>query len=476
MLGANKRYLSFSINESVIKLVQATSSGVVEKVARGSAADSSVEALGGTLKTLLNGFDRSSAVVCVIPASAATSKTIEVPSTDPQEIRSIINLQVGRHTPYSREEVLIGYINLGQGSPNHTKVFLVIVHRNIVKDRLNVLERASLQPDKVLFVPEGIGRLYCKGLNLKKDSSPVGVIDVALSSVNFLVASRGSVTFSRSIPIGVKQLVESQESVNKLLEEINTSLAAYMSEDAVTPIGSFVLTTDSDVVKNLPSALKESLKSDVHLSSYIQFINAGSVKNKLQRDFADDSFLDVIAAASNISKCEINLMPEEMIVKKSVEKQSKEAIKTVVAVLIILVLLGGAMMSKIYFKQAFLNHNLKEKYAAQKEEVVLLQERLNKLNVVKNYLSGRMVSLDVIHELYRVTPTQIYLNVIALNDDGSLMVSGVSDSMSRVFSYVKALSDSPMFKNVKTKSTATKKDNGKDVAVFELNLELKDLS
>ena len=87
-----------------------------------------------------------------------------------------------------------------------------------------------------------------------------------------------------------------------------------------------------------------------------------------------------------------------------------------------------------------------------------------------------MVSLDVIHELYRVTPTQIYLNVIALNDDGSLMVSGVSDSMSRVFSYVKALSDSPMFKNVKTKSTATKKDNGKDVAVFELNLELKDLS
>jgi Tfp pilus assembly PilM family ATPase/Tfp pilus assembly protein PilN len=476
MFGADKRYLSFSLNENVIKLVQARSSGLVEKVARVSAVDASADSLGQALKTLLNGFNRKSSVVCVIPANAATSKTIDVPSSDPQEIKSIINLQVNRHTPYSREEVLVGYINLGPGSPNHTKVLLVIVHRNIIKDRLAILEKSSLNPDKILFVPEGIGRLYFKGLNLKKDSAPIGVIDIALTSVNFMVVSRGAVIFCRSIPIGVKQIIDTQEGVNKLIEEINKSIAAYVSEDNEPSVSSFVVTTDSDVVHNILPILKEGLKAEVRVSSYVNFIKGGAVRNKLQKDFADDSFLDVIAPVATVSKCEVNLMPEEMILKKTVEKQSQEAIKTVVAVLLILAFSGAAFMCTIYFKDAFLNKKLREKFAGQKEEVQKLQERLTKVKIVRQYLQGRMVSLDIINELYRVTPPQIYLNIIAMDEDGALTVNGISDSMSRVFSYVKALSDSPMFKNVKTKSTATKKDNGKDVAAFELNLQVAESS
>jgi Tfp pilus assembly PilM family ATPase/Tfp pilus assembly protein PilN len=474
MFGSDKRYLSFSLSETVIKLAQAKSSGTVEKIARVSAVDVSPESLGQSLKAALNGFDRKAPVICVVPVSAATSKTIEVPSIDPQEIKSIINLQVNRHTPYSREEVLVGYVNLGEGAPNHTKVLLVIVHRNIVKDRLNILEKAGLNTDKILFAPEGVGRLYSKGLNLKKDGSPVGVIDVTLNSVNFMVLARGSVIFCRSIPIGIKQLVESQESVNQLLEEIHKSLESYIGEDVDAPAASYVVTTDHEAVRNILPALKEGLKAEVLVSPYINFVKAGSVKSKLQKDFADDSFLDVIAPVAMVSKCEVNLMPDEMIAKKTVERQSKEAIKTVVAALLILLLLGGAIMSRIYFKDAYLNQNLRAHYAAQKAEVQKLQERLNKIKVVKSYIQGRMVSLEVLRELYKITPTQIYLNTIVLEEDGALSISGISDSMSRVFSYVKSLSDSSMFKNVKTKSTATKKDNGKDVAAFELNLQVAD--
>lgn len=474
MLGTDKRYLSFSLSDTVIKIIQAKSSGIIEKIARVSAVDNSVDSLGQALKTLLNGFDRKAPVICVIPASAVISKIIEVPSTDPQEIKSIINLQVNRHTPYSKEEVLIDYVNLGPGISNHTKVLLIIVHRDVVKDRLKILEKASLSPDKILFAPEAVGRLYSKGLILKKDASPVGLIDVTLNSVNFMVVSCGSVIFCRSMPIGIKQLIQNQDAVNSLLEEINKSIAAYSSEDINGPIVSYVLTTDHEVVKNILPALKEGLKAEVLVSSYIGFVKAESVKNKLQKDFADDSFLDVIAPVVTVSKCEVNLMPDEMIAKKVVERQSKEAIKTVVAALIILVLLGGTIMSNIYFKDTYLNQNLRAQYAPQKEEVQKLQERFNKVKIVKKYLQGRMISLDILHELYIVTPAQIYLNTIVLDENGTLTISGISDSMSRVFSYVKILSDSSMFKNVKTKSTATKKDNGKDVAAFELNLLVLD--
>jgi len=475
MFGSDKRYLSFTLSETVIKLAQVKSSGVVEKIARISAVDNSADALGQALKTLSNGFDRKAPVVCVIPVSAATSKTIEVPSTDPQEIKSIINLQVSRHTPYSREEVLVGYVNLGLGESNHTKVLLVIVHRNVVKDRIKIIEKAGLNTDKILFASEGVGRLYFKGLNLKKDANPVGVIDLTLGSVNFMVIARGSTIFCRSIPIGIKSLLEEgPDAVTVLLDEFNKSIEAYIGEDIDLPPASYVVTTDHDVAKNILPALKEGLKAEVLISPYMNFVKAGSVKAKLQKDFADDSFLDVIAPVATISKCEVNLMPEEMIAKKTVERQSKEAIKTVIAALLILLLLGGAIMSKIYFKDAYLNQNLRAQYAAQKEEVKRLQERLNKVKIVKQYLQGRMISLDIIHELYKRTPNQIYLNTIVFDEDGSLTISGVSDTMSRVFTYVKTLSDSSLFKNVKTKSTATKKDNGKDVAVFELNIQVQE--
>ena len=62
------------------------------------------------------------------------------------------------------------------------------------------------------------------------------------------------------------------------------------------------------------------------------------MRKKLQSDFGDDSFLDVIAPASTVAKCEVNLMPEEMILKKMVEQQSKEASKSGVAAVIIMVL------------------------------------------------------------------------------------------------------------------------------------------
>lgn len=478
MFGADKRYLSFSLSETVIKLAQVKSSGIVEKVARITAVDTSTDALGQALKNLLNGFDRKASVICTIPIGSSTSKTIEVPSSDPQEIKSIINLQVNRHTPYSREEILMSYINLGPGSPNHTKVLLVIVHRNVVKDRLMVLEKAGLSPDKILFVPEGVGRLYSR--NIKKDSQAIGLIDITLNSVNFMVVARGSVTFCRSIHIGVQQLVEGQESVSKLLSEINKSIAAYTSEETDAPIVAYTVTTDNEVVKNILPALREGLKSDILVNPYINFVKAGGVKNRLQKDFADDSFLDVIAPVATVSKCEVNLMPDEMVAKKTVEHQSKEAIKTVIAALLILVLLGSAIISKIYFKDTFLNENLKAQYQPQKEEVQKLQERLNKIKVVKKYLQSRMVSLDIIHELYRVTPTKIYLNSITFDEDGGLTITGISpstiglsDSMAQVNAYEKALDGSSMFKDVKT-STTTKKDNGKDVIAFEIKLKVEE--
>ncbi len=343
----------------------------------------------------------------------------------------------------------------------------------MVKDRLNVLEKCGLVPDKFLFAPEGEARFYAKGLNLKKDVSPLGIIDVSINSVNFIVVARGVAVFTRSIPMGFKFLME-QEGVSKIADELKKSLDAYSSEDIDVDPSSFIVTTDNEAVKSSLSVIEQSLGAKVQITTYYSLIKGNSVKNKLQKDYSDDSFLDVIAPAVMLSKAEVNLMPEEIALKRAVERQSKESTVACIAALVIMLLLGGMLMSKIYFKDVFLNKNLREQYASQKEEVVKLQDKMAQARIIREYMQGRMVSLDAIRELSKVTPNDIYLTGISMEEDGAITLAGISQSMSQVFSYVKALDDSPLFNNAKTKSTSTKKEGNKVVAVFEVFLKLND--
>ena len=236
---------------------------------------------------------------------------------------------------------------------------------------------------------------------------------------------------------------------------------------------SYVVTTAHEAVANILPALKEGLKIELKVNAFTNFVKGpADVRKKLQNNFGDDSFLDVISPASSAAKCEINLMPEEMLLKKTVDLQSKEVSKAGVAAVIIMVLIIGMIMSNLYFKDTFLNKNLREQYAPQKEQVQKLEEQMNKVKLVRGYIQGRMVSLDIIHELYTITPHTIYLNNIAVDDDGTVTIDGIADSMALVYSYVKSLDDSTMFKAATLKSTSNKKDNGKDVAAFEIEYKL----
>ena len=477
MFGSDKKYLTISINEGVIKVAQGSSSGHLERVARASfPINSTGDEAVNALKSLLAPFNRKLPVICVIPASAATAKNIEVPSSDPEEIKSIINLQAGRHTPYSREEVLISYVNLGMSASNNTRILLVIVHRNGVRERISILEKAGLNVDRILFVPEAQARFYAKLLNLKKDAAPQGIIDFSLNATSYIVISKGSLLFVRHIPIGIKTILEGADVTVKLQDEIKKSMDAFVQEDGSEAPVSYMVTTPNEAAKNILPVLNEGLKIDLKVNAFSNFIKGSmDVRKKLQSDFGDDSFLDVIAPASSSIKCEINLMPEEMILKKTVALQSREASKSGIAAIVIMLLIGAMMMSNIYFKDTYLNVNLRQQFAPQKAQVEVLQEQLNKAKLVRGYIKNRMVSLDIIHELYAMTPHTIYLNNIVVDQDGTVTIDGISDSMSQVFSYVKSLNDSTVFKEAKTKSTSTKKDNGKDVAAFEIEFKMNNL-
>lgn len=414
------------------------------------------------------------AAVCALPSQIVTTKNIEIPSTDPAEIKSIIDLQAGRHTPYSREEILIGYLTIGTFQRNYTKVLMVIVNRDVIQSQLGILSGAGIRVEKVVFAAEGSALFYAQQMNIKEQDAPVGIIDIAQETTDFIIECNRAVITSRSIPVGMTHLIKGgKDSQEKLIVELLKSIEVYQSEDISRLPESYFITHDDAKLQELRPVLQERMKANIKIVPYLDHIKAGQpVMLKLVSEYNDDSFLNVIAAALTADDVRIDLTPDEIKTQRAVEKKGRQLIKASILGLMTLSLVCTMFFSKIYFKSVFLE-KLKKDHARKRAAVTALDKVVQKTQIVKDYLNDRMVALDVLNSLYHLVPDEIYLQSIDVDQNGSIAVQGISESMSRVFHLVSALEDSPLFKGVKTKSTSAKKERGKDVAAFELGFRLE---
>lgn len=478
MFNKNKDYLTISLVDECMKFahVRVTSTdkqivGVVKKDVRGVAPEE-LPAVARSLVAEL-GLNKPSAI-CALSASAVTTKNIEVPSIDPAEIKSIIDLQAGRHTPYSREEILIGYINIGVFQRNYTKVLLVIVNRDQLLKQLNVMMQAGIRIDKVVFAPEATALFYAQVLKVKGDDLPVGIIDVSHDSTDFMVEWNKTIVTSRSIPVGMDHLIKDGDPARqKLLAELGQSVEVYQNEDIGKPPSQYLLSCDDAKLQELQPAFMEKLKTNINVMPYLDHMTASQpVMLKLVSEYNDDSFLSVIAAGMMSDELRLDLTPDEIRSQRAIEEKGKQIIVLAIYGLVILALVCAISFSKIYFRGLYLD-KLKQDYAAKQRIVKVLDHVAQKTRIIKDYTSDRLVTLETVKTLYDLVPEEMYLQSITFEENGTISIQGVSESMSRVFNLVTALEDSPLFKGVKTKSTSTKQERGKDVAVFELGFRLE---
>lgn len=471
-------YISIYLGDEVLKVAYLGAAGSSLKLNQAAKRD-----IHGLLETdlpkavqaLLSSMNvRRGRAVVIVPANQATTKNIEIPSRDPLEIKSIINLQAGRHTPYSREEILISYINIGVYQTNYTKVLLVILNRNVVKRQIAILEKAGLKIDKILFAPEGIARFYSRVLDLTHQDIPVGIIDIGSQWTDFIIEFHGTVIANRSIPIGLKHLMtQGKDARDKLVVELAKSIESYQSEDIDRVPVTYILTGQETKMKELAPILKEKLQADIKIVPYLNQI--GILKPlllKMADEYNDDSFLDVIAPVVAAEETQVDLMPEEMRLQRTLEEQSRQIIKTGVLAVLILILVFAVFFDKLYFRTAF-KEKLSKNYFQKRQEAEVFENLSNKTQIIKDYLNSRMAPLELINELYKILPEGIYLETLNLNDKGSISIRGISESMSLVFSLQTALEGSSFFKNVETKSTSSKQERGKEVTAFEIHFQLK---
>lgn len=407
--------------------------------------------------------------VDIISSHIAITKNIEIPSCNPDEIKEIIGLQAGRHTPYSREEIIVDYIPIGQYKNSYTKILLVIVARSVIKRHCEILHKAGLTPEKILFAPEGLGFSCSRILKFGTDMSPVSLAHIEEGFTDFSVIFKNRPVFLRSIPIGAKQLSEEKELyLAKFTEELKKSFESYQGEDIERSPQSLVVTGAAIQMKELEYQLSGALRLPVRPAPYFSsLLVSAEVLRKAQAECPYVSFLDVIGCLLSYNDLSIDLTPEEIKLRKAIEERGRDLIKTGVFVLTIIVLSLLMLIGRIYFKGAELAR-LKERTKPLTAQAEKLEKDYERVLQLKNYLKNRGRSLELLAELYKIIPLDLELDDIRLDEQAKFSLSGVAGSMSSVFSFVDAMEKSLLFKDVKIRHTTKRKDGARNVTDFEI--------
>ncbi|MFH1478835.1 MAG: pilus assembly protein PilM [Candidatus Omnitrophota bacterium] len=430
--------------------------------------------LSNTIKALFAKLGtKNPEIIAIVPSYMVITKNIEIPSTDPREIKEIINLQASRYTPYSREEVMVDYIPIDTYKHSYTKILLVIIARNIARRTFEILESINIKPKKIFFSSEGLASFIPKKLNIDTLVTPKGIIHIDEDSSDFIVSFKNRPIFIRNIPVGAQNLSEgTEDSKLKFIEEIKSSMEGYQSEDIERPPDRMVLTGAVEGIEYLEPLIKERFNIDITTMHYFRNVNISENILKLL-PIKGVSFLSLISSLVMRSENAIDLIPEEIKLRKTFEERSKELIKAGLFVITIFVLVFSILITHIFFDNTRLS-KLNEIYTPLKKEAKSLEESFERVSLIKNYLFNRGYSLEVLTELYNIMYLDIELNDIRYDDaTGKFSIKGTAESMSRVFSFVDNMENSKFFKDVKTRHTTRRKSGMKDVTDFELNCILE---
>ncbi|MCM8813470.1 MAG: PilN domain-containing protein [Candidatus Omnitrophica bacterium] len=409
-------------------------------------------------------------VVAVVPLSHTITRNLEIPSLDPREIKEIIDLQAGRHTPYSREEIIVDHLPLGMYRQNYTRILLVIVNRAVVRRYLSILEKTALAPEQLLFAPEAMSALATQQLKPAQRRQPAAVLHLDARGGDFFVAIRGMPVFSRHIPAVLPTAAEAYNSFfEKLGEEVKRSLDTYQSEEIDrVPVQMLVCGALDALPADTAARLAAAIQLPVQAVSYVRLMPLHAEAAGAVNLAAGNSFLPALAGVVCPAARKINLLPEEIKIKRALEDRLQALLKTGVFSLLLAVMLSGFFLTRLYVKALTLER-LRREVSRMSAESDVLVKALERLRIIKAFLRERGQVLQVICALADILPQRVFLSDVKLDAQNTLMLKGSARAMSDVFSFVASLEQSEFFRNVQTNYTSARKQDGEDWADFGIS-------
>lgn len=406
------------------------------------------------------------AVLC-LPRQAVNVRLFDLPSGDRSEISDMIDLQIARQTPYSREEIVFDYRLVDSDTKGYTRVFLVIAQSGVVRQKLRNLEDSGIQVAHVTVTTDGwLCALEAEGAGLGFGQAEAVVhLDVDASASDLMVSRKGIPLFSRSLPVGLRDLAENRDKAGEtMLQEVVRALETFRNEMPGSAVDRLMLSGPTGRLAGVAGRLQTGLAMTV-----VPAAGPASVQDLSVPRLDEVSVTGLLGAATRADALQIDLMPESMRLRKDVVIKARRLTLCAVLVMVLVAQLSLWVGSRYGSKAAYLDQ-LNQVIAATDDSTEKLETMRRKVQRVASRLQGRMMPVKALTELHGVADRAIRFTSIELTDKGQVVCRGTADAVADVVRLVSAMESSPLFANVKSTRTAA----GEARTEFEISGDLEE--
>lgn len=404
-------------------------------------------------------------VLIANPSQLTTARVFTLPSTNPAEIRDIVNLQAEKHTPYAKEEILTDFRMIESDRSGYSRVLLVISHQDIVLRGLRLVEAMGWSLDRVGFAMEGLVNWF----RASSDRVPQGgtlVAELDSETTTLVILHGDKPYFHRSLTLGTNQLTrDPAEGLAKLVTEFQRSLETFEAEGLNVPVAGILLTGQVDRLPDLKDRVQQNLNLPTTVIAPFERCSLADASLTQDEAVSRVSFASLLGLG--LGPSEIDLTPKTLKLHRAFEVRVKALVELGCQAIGCLLLVSCLIIEKAYKSERY-HASLLREYQVTAQQVQDIEQSLDRMKVLKEWLKDRDELLDIVSELTRQTPPDIRWESLTFTKGEQVTLKGVSTAMPKVFDFVEALKTSPLFTHVESRHVVKRKIEDQDMTEFEV--------
>lgn len=414
------------------------------------------------------------AVNLCVSRDFVTVRNLHLPSQDPKEINDMIKLHITRLVPYKEEEILFSHRIIGTDDMGYSRLILAIVHIDMIRRQVRILENAGWPVDKITLSSYGAWKSLVHSCEAEMNNTDLYILlDIDAAFTDFIICSKAGLLFTRSINIGVGGVPTINDIIlTKLFGEVKQSLIMFYNEEQnKKPAKIFIMGGRTAVSSNRALADIAQAGFDMPAKVIARCVRLDALNNKSGADMPGDvSMGGILELSLQEDKEGLGFILPEIQIKKTLKEKTRELVVLGSLSIYLFMLICGIFLGRIYQRQSYLSA-IQQRYASVEKEMGGLFTKVKKIGFIKNYLAMRRLPLFILQQLQKNISSEIAISYLNINDEYNVTLRGQAVALSDVFKFINNIENSGVFKDLQTKYTRKRKLKDKEITDFELNFK-----
>ncbi|MDD5644330.1 MAG: type IV pilus assembly protein PilM [bacterium] len=416
-----------------------------------------------------------SQVVIAVPGQSVFTRYVKLPAVEESKMNQIISYEAQQQVPFPIDEVVWDYQVIGDKSSPELNVVLVAIKAEIISRLIDSVAVAKLDTDIVDVAPLALCNSIIFNQKQAVAGECTGVLEIGAKTTNFVIIE-GDNEWTRSIPIagnmitrelqkefsipyadaeklkraegfvllGTEENLTEKEKktglcidrvIKRLYAEISRSIGFYRTQSGGSEIKKLMFAGGTSQLKNLKEYFGKKLNVAIETVEPFSQLEIDPFLGLEELASSKHLFSGAVGLAlRKVHKCaiQVNLMPKKIARQREIARRKGYIILSAVVIYIIMLTLTFYSKGMVWMTNARISQytllieemqGFRRQISDQKEKIDRYE---NQMELYKSLFDERVFWVDLILELEKITPENIWISRLFVKRSSAPEESDVS--------------------------------------------------